>query len=115
MPIRSRNIIAALILCWAVALATISSFAQDDQSQGNRKVVSRVMPNYPPVARTMNIRGNVKVEAVVSANGTVKSLEIKGGHPMLVNAAADAVRKWKWAPAAHESKEPVTIKFDPSD
>jgi TonB family protein len=61
----------------------------------------------------MHLQGQVKVEAVVAPNGTVKSVEVKGGHPMLAEAATTAVRKWKWAPAAHETHEPVVVKFDP--
>lgn len=75
--------------------------------------MTRVAPDYPSLARNMRIGGNVKVEAVVAPNGTVKSVEIKGGHPVLAAAAADAVRKWKWIPAMRESKEPVIVKFDP--
>jgi TonB family protein len=62
----------------------------------------------------MHISGNVKVEAVVAPNGKVKLVEIKGGHPVLAQAAADAVSRWKWEPADHESREPVEVKFVPS-
>jgi membrane protein involved in colicin uptake len=51
----------------------------------------------------------------VAPNGTVKSLQVKGGHPVLAQAAADAVRKWRWVQAAHETKEPVVVKFDPDN
>jgi TonB family protein len=61
----------------------------------------------------MNIRGVAKVEAQVAPNGTVKSVEVKGGHPILVQAAVTAVGHWKFEPAAHETKETVEIKFDP--
>jgi len=88
--------------------------AQDDSGEASRKVVNRVVPTYPSVARTMGIKGSVRVEVLVAANGTVKSLEVKGGHPMLAQAAADAVRKWKWVPATKETKEPVIVKFDPA-
>ena len=65
------------------------------------------------MARTMNLKGNVKAEAVVEPNGVVKSVEVKGGHPVLVRAAQDAIYKWKWAPASHETREPIEVKFDP--
>lgn len=61
----------------------------------------------------MNIRGLVKVEALVSPNGTVKSVLVKGGHPMLAQSAVTAVGHWKFEPAAHETKEQIEIKFDP--
>jgi TonB family protein len=107
--------ITIFAVCGTFVLGLASSFAQDSQDDSARKVVSRVLPTFPPVARKMGIKGSVKVEAVVAPNGTVKSLEVKGGHPLLVQAATDAVRKWKWVPAARESREPVTVKFDPSE
>lgn len=61
----------------------------------------------------MNIRGLVKVEVLVSPNGTVKSVLVKGGHPMLAQSAVTAVGHWKFEPAAHETKEQIEIKFDP--
>jgi TonB family protein len=105
--------IAVLALCGISVLGISFASAQDDHSDSNRKIVTRVLPEYPRVARTMGIRGSVRVEAVVAPNGSVKSLEVKGGHPILAQAAADAVHKWKWAPAVKETKEPVTLKFDP--
>jgi TonB-like protein len=50
---------------------------------------------------------------MVAGNGTVKAVEIKGGHPILAQAAASAVSQWKWEPASHESRESVQVKFNP--
>lgn len=61
----------------------------------------------------MNIQGSVKVEVVVAANGTVKSVAIKGGHPLLAQAAQNAIREWKWEPSPRETVEPIEIKFRP--
>jgi len=60
----------------------------------------------------MNITGTVKVQVVVSPNGTVKEAKVLGGHPVLANAALDAVRKWRFEPAAVESSGLVDIKFE---
>jgi TonB family protein len=90
------------------------SFAQDEAvAASNRKIVNKVVPQYPAWARSMNLSGIVKVEATVSSNGVVKTVEVKGGHPVLIQSATDAVRKWKWEPASHESKEFVEVRFDP--
>ena len=43
----------------------------------------------------------------------MKSVEIKGGNPVLAEAAAQAVTKWKWEPASHETQEPVELNFKP--
>jgi len=108
--------IARLFVFGMLVVAPILSRAQQsDQSEGNRKVVARVAPRYPELARTMNLRGLVKVEAVVAANGTVKSVDPKGGHPVLVQAAQNAIRQWKYEPSAHETKEAIEIQFNPPE
>jgi TonB family protein len=88
-------------------------FAQQDQSETTRKIVNRVIPRYPAMARAMNLRGSVKAEAVVQPNGMVKSVEVKGGHPVLVDAVQHAIYKWKWAPASRETRELIEVKFEP--
>ncbi len=54
-----------------------------------------------------------KLEVLVATNGTVKSVKVVGGHPLLVQAAERAVQKWKWEAAAHDSTEPIELRFDP--
>ena len=54
-----------------------------------------------------------KAKTKVAPNGTVKSSKAMGGHPVLVNAAMDAVRLWKFEPAATESSGIVEFKFQP--
>lgn len=61
----------------------------------------------------MNLKGSVKAEAVVLPNGTVKSVEVKGGRSVLVDAVQHAIYKWKWAPASREARELIEVKFDP--
>jgi TonB family protein len=61
----------------------------------------------------MNITGTVKVQVVVAANGTVKDAKVVGGHPVLANAALEAVRKWRFEPTAAESTGVVDFKFEP--
>ncbi len=73
------------------------------QDQPDRKVKSRVEPVYPEIARKMGITGNVKLQLVVSPNGVVKETKVIGGHPILVNAAVDAVKKWRFETASAES------------
>jgi TonB family protein len=110
---RRRAAAAFVVLLWAVALASSSSFAQQDNSEGARQVVNRVVPKYPEMARTMNLKGSVRIDAQVAPDGTVKSVEVRGGHPVLAQAAEHAIRKWRWRPAAHETRELIEIKFDP--
>jgi TonB family protein len=80
--------------------------------ENRRHTKSKVQPTYPELARKMNITGTVKVQVVVSPNGTVKEAKVLGGHPVLANAALDAVKKWRFEPAAIESSGMVDIKFE---
>ena len=60
------------------------------------KMVSQVPPGYPPLARQARIQGTVRLEAIIDRDGNVKSLSVVSGHPLLVQAALDAVSKWKY-------------------
>jgi TonB family protein len=87
--------------------------AQDPPPESQRRVMNRVVPSYPELARAMNLKGTVRVEALVAPNGKVKSVEGKGGHPLLIDAAEHAIYKWTWTRSTHESKETVEVRFDP--
>jgi TonB family protein len=78
-----------------------------------RRAKSKVQPGYPELARRMNISGTVKVEVVVSPNGTVKEARVVGGHPVLASAALDAAKKWRFEPATAESSGVIDFKFEP--
>jgi TonB family protein len=102
--------------CGVIALGIVFSpsfsLAQES-SETQRKIVSRVVPEYPELARKMQISGTVRVEVAVAPNGKVKFTHVIGGSPVLVKAASDAIEKWKWAPAAQESKELIELNFHP--
>jgi TonB family protein len=89
--------------------------AHAQESASKRKITMRTAAEYPPLARSLGLEGVVKVDALVNADGTVKSVDVKGGHPVLVQAAVNTVRRWKWETAAHETHELVEVKFSPAD
>lgn len=72
-----------------------------------------MMPIYPDIAKKMNLSGTVKVQATIAPDGTVKNVQPVGGSPVLIQAAQDAVYKWKFAAATAESKELIELRFDP--
>jgi TonB family protein len=107
---KNRIAVALLVLAPILALAPSGVLSQE-RSESTRKVVTRVSPQYPSLARAMNVQGSVKADVLVAPNGTVKSIEVKGGHPLLVQSAESALREWKWEPAPHETHEIIEIKF----
>ncbi len=110
--LRQSTVLGTLLL--AVFLLFVPLHLQtQESSEVPRKVLTRVSPQYPSVAHLLQLRGIVKVEALVSPNGSVKSVAIKGGHPVLAQAAQHAVREWKWEPSSRETRELIEIKFDP--
>jgi TonB family protein len=114
MTTPTRRIIAVVVLILSFALIVVPS-QTDAQvaTESTRKVVNRVVPAYPDMARTMNLKGNVKLEVVVGPSGAVRSVEVKGGHPVLAKSAENAVFKWKWESAERETRELVEIRFNP--
>ena len=62
------------------------------------KLVHQVTPAYPPLARQARISGIVRLEAVISRSGLIESLQVMSGHPLLTQAALDAVRQWVYQP-----------------
>jgi protein TonB len=94
--------------------------------QGTPKKVSRaealnavtvkIQPEYPAMAKQLKLEGTVELEVSVTETGTVESVTITSGNPVLTRPAVDAVKKWKFAPFIQEGKTvkavaPVTIIF----
>ena len=102
------SLFVILVACTAVTAAQSSSAPTSD-----RKVTARVAPAYPELARRMRLQGVVKIEAVVKPNGTVKSTRVLGGNPVLVDAAAEAVTKWRFEAGPSETTEIVQLTFAP--
>jgi protein TonB len=76
-------------------------------SEGN--LVHKVLPAYPPLARSARIQGTVVLQAVISEQGTIENLRVLSGHPMLVPAAIEAVRQWRYRPYVLNS-DPVEVE-----
>ena len=111
------RVVRSAILSLLILITMGGSFPRAGLAQDriDRKVKSKVQPTYPEIARKMGLAGNVKLQLVVSANGEVKETKVIGGHPILVNAAVDAVKKWRFETASAESTGTVEFRFDPGN
>ena len=107
-----------------VALVTVSMFsawAQEaakkaSRAEGESAAVTKVQPEYPPIAKQLKIQGEVELEAVVNENGAVEKVNILSGNPVLTRPAMDALKKWKFKPFVSDGKAvtttvPVTFVF----
>ncbi len=72
------------------------------------KLINRVQPVYPALARQTRIQGVVRLHMILQKDGTVQQLEVVSGHPLLVQAAMDAVRQWRYQPTLLNG-EPVEV------
>jgi protein TonB len=62
------------------------------------KLIRQVRPTYPPLAKQARVQGTVELSAVIAKDGTVQQLHVMLGHPLLVQAALQAVEQWVYAP-----------------
>jgi len=85
---------------------------------GKRPVVSelkigplthRVEPVYPKMAILIHVEGQVQLHAIVAKDGSIRSLEVIHGHPLLASAAMDAVKQWRYQPYKLNG-EPVEVE-----
>jgi TonB family protein len=84
------------------------------QGVAEKNKVHNVTPEYPIAARANMIEGDVLLKILIGRNGDVESLETISGHPMLAQAAMNAVKKWKYKPLTiHGEAVPVetTVKI----
>lgn len=58
----------------------------------------RVEPVYPIIAQRARVQGTVEMKALISKQGTIENLQLVSGHPLLVPAAMDAVKQWRYRP-----------------
>jgi protein TonB len=74
-------------------------------------LLHRVQPVYPTIARLGKIQGPVELRAVISKAGTIENLTVVGGPAMLVAAAKEAVRQWRYRPYLLNG-EPIEVETD---
>jgi periplasmic protein TonB len=68
-----------------------------------------VTPQYPQMARIAHIQGDVLLQATISKAGVIENLHAMQGHPILIQAAMDAVKQWKYKPYILNG-EPVEVE-----
>jgi len=113
----TRKLTAVLVLFLLTVMcgALLAGADVPAEHHAVRKVVKKVLPAYPELARQLDIRGAVKLLVTVDASGKVKSAKAVGGNPTFVEAAMDVINQWKFEPAGEQTTETVEIKFKPAD
>jgi periplasmic protein TonB len=91
----------------AAPVAVARPISISHMSEGD--LVHKILPTYPPLARAARLQGQVVLQAVISKQGAIENLRVLTGHPMLVPAAIEAVRQWRYRPYILNS-EPVEVE-----
>jgi len=111
---RPKKILILTLMATLVAMFAIppQMVHGQDSNEVKRKVKTQVTPVYPDLARRMNVHGKVRLQVTVAPDGSVKSIHVLGGHPILASASQDAVRNWKFEPAPKETTQIIEVNFD---
>jgi TonB family protein len=112
---RRRCLVTLSQLVIIVFLSVVASVAQvqiQEPSSKERKLITRVEPEYPETLKRLYIGGVVRVEVEVEPSGVVKSTKLLGGSPILGQSTMKAIKQWRYVPAASEETLIVKIEFD---
>lgn len=86
-------------------------FVAPESSRGERILLKRVEPEYPKELQHRGIEGTVRLSLTVSARGSVQSVQVIGGNPILAEAAEKAAKEWVYSPSAMTSTIEVSMPF----
>jgi TonB family protein len=103
-----------LLRAMIILLIAAAGCAYGEESlQFNSRTVRRyVRPVYPDMARRMNLKGKVRLEVVISPAGRVSSVKAVGGHPLLAESAAMAVKAWVFVAGPQETTATIALSFE---
>ena len=102
---KSRSVFAVVIMSAAILMFFHDGNGATFDPLPSPAVVAAIVPVYGAVARTAHLGGEVTVEAIVNPKGQVSSVRVLGGHPLLLNAAKEASRQWRFEPAKDSSAD----------
>ena len=103
-----------------LTLTVCFAFAADpqlriDEAQAKKAAIEKPAPAYPVTARQLKITGDVHLEAVVAADGSIEDVKILSGNAVLTKPAVEAVRKWRFKPFEADGKPTralVSLSFE---
>lgn len=62
------------------------------------KLIEKPEPEYPPLAQQARIQGRVRMDVLIAEDGHVENITLLAGHPLLVPAALEAVKRYRYQP-----------------
>jgi TonB family protein len=108
----AKTFVVALALVLAITASGLRAGAQSTApSEAKRQAKRLLTPQYPELAKKLNLSGTVRIEVTISPDGTVKHTRVLGGHPLLAASAEEAAQKSTFEPGPKETTETIEFKF----
>ena len=102
-------VLIVLLVCGVAAQSNSPQQVQIPPGTSQGLLISKVQPTYPPLARQARVQGTVVLHALIGNDGSIQDLSVVSGHPMLTQAAMDAVKQWRYQPYLLNG-EPVLVE-----
>lgn len=97
---------------WVKALARLDAGESlYEQPSPPELPVSSRAPVYPPLAKLARLQGRVLLQVTVSSDGSVREASLMSGHPLLAQAALEAVKSWRFAARPADQRIITTVEF----
>lgn len=90
------------------------AFMLPPAQEAKRAKVSTIPPEYPELARLLGIGGSVRLAVTVDCVGRVIRVEILSGEPLLLEAACEAARRWRFSPGTGQATVDIEMNFPPA-
>ncbi len=90
------------LICVSCLLAADMKRVAPDEAM--RAVASKTKPEYSVIAKQLKLSGSVGLDVVIAEDGTVETVTVVRGNPILAKLAAEAMRQWKFIPFKSDGK-----------
>ena len=111
---RRSQALRSVVICLSFLTASFGPTPHAQKiEKADRKLIRKVIPDYPWDLKHARIGGMVRLDVIVSPGGSVDTVSVVGGNPILVDCAVRAVKKWKYTPADAPTNVRVNVAFDP--
>ena len=108
----AKTFVVAVALVLAIAASGLRASAQSNApNEAKRQVKHLLTPQYPELAKKLNLSGTVRIEVTIAPDGAVKRTRVLGGHPLLAASAEEAAQKSSFEPGPKETTEIIEFKF----
>jgi TonB family protein len=111
----SRASRVLVVLCFLLTYVVHTALGVHAQNQSQRKLITSAAPKYPESLRTQQLGGIVRLKVAIAPEGNVKSVTAISGNQVLVDAAIEAVKQWKFAPSNSTDSSEIQFDFRPTE